>query len=168
MEFGSLTDQRPVGTHAVRPWVAEEFPGQLSDFRCELVALELERTFWEKATILHSEHHRDREKPIRERLSRHYSDMAALAGHAVVEQALADGGLLRRVADWKARFFAATWARYDLASRGTFRLGPPKFRLPELERDYHAMRDMFITAPPSFENVLATVRELEDRINRVA
>ena len=45
MEFGSLTDQRPVGAHAIRPWVAEEFPKQLEDFRCELVALELERTF---------------------------------------------------------------------------------------------------------------------------
>ena len=48
MEFGSLTDQRPAGTHAIRPWVAEEFPKPLEDFRCELVALELERTFWEK------------------------------------------------------------------------------------------------------------------------
>lgn len=65
MEFGSLTDQRPVGTHPVKPWVAEEFPKQLEDFRCELVALELERTFWEKATILHAEHHRERTKPMR-------------------------------------------------------------------------------------------------------
>src|SRR5207245_7425253 len=31
MEFGSLTDQRPVGTHRVKPWVAEEFPKQLAD-----------------------------------------------------------------------------------------------------------------------------------------
>jgi hypothetical protein len=51
LEFGSLTDQRPVGTDALRAWVADEFPKQLEDFRCEVVALELERTFWEKATI---------------------------------------------------------------------------------------------------------------------
>jgi len=73
MEFGSLTDQRPVGTHAIRPWLAEEFPKQLGDFQCNLVALELERTFWEKATILHAEHHRERGKLIRDRFSRHYS-----------------------------------------------------------------------------------------------
>ena len=59
MEFGSLTDQKPAGKHAIRPWVAEEFPELLADFHCELVALELERTFWEKATILHAEYHRD-------------------------------------------------------------------------------------------------------------
>jgi hypothetical protein len=165
MEFGSLTDQRPVGTHAIRPWAAEVLPKQFEDFKCELVALELERSFWEKATILHAEHHRDRAKPIRDRCSRHYSDMAALARSAVVEPALARDDLRQRVADWKSRFFAATWARYDLAKPGTFRLVPPDFRLIALNRDYDAMRDMFTIEPPSFESVIKTVSNLEQRVN---
>ena len=168
MEFGSLTDQRPVGKHAVRSWVAEEFPKQLADFHCELVALELERTFWEKATILHSEHHRERTKPMRDRFSRHYSDMAALVGHDVVERALACEDLRQRVADWKSRFFAASWARYDLAKPGTFRLVPPDFRLAELEKDYRVMRPMFLTAPSSFASIIEAVRDLESRINKTA
>lgn len=167
MEFGSLTDQRPVGTHRVNSWIAEEFPRQLADFRCELVALELERTFWEKATILHSEYHRDKTKPIRDRFSRHYSDMAALARNAVVDGALARADLCQRVADWKNRFFAASWARYDLAKPGTFRLAPPDFRLAELEKDYRAMRAMFLVEPPSFATIVETVRNLENRINQV-
>jgi len=166
MEFGSLTDQRPVGKHAVRPWLAEEFPNQLADFRCELVALELERTFWEKATILHAEHHRNQQKPIRDRFSRHYSDMAALARHAVAEQALARGELRQRVANWKSRFFPASWARYDLATPGTFRLVPPEFRLAEVEKDYRAMQPMFLAEPPSFANIIEAVRALENRINQ--
>ena len=165
MEFGSLTDQRPVGTHRVLPWLAEEFPVPFQDFRCELVALELERTFWEKATILHAEHHRDPAKPMRDRFSRHYSDMAALARHDSAGRALARGDLRQRVADWKSRFFAASWARYDLARPGTFRLTPPDFRLAELERDYQAMRDMFIASPPPFASVLKTVADLERQIN---
>jgi hypothetical protein len=166
MEFGSLTDQKPVGTHAVTSWVAEEFPKQLADFRCELVVLELERTFWEKATILHAEHRRDPAKPIRDRFSRHYSDMAALARHAVLERALARAELRQRVADWKNRFFAATWAHYDLAKPGTFRIVPPDFRLPELDRDYRAMRPMFLTEPPSFASIIEALRGLENRINQ--
>ncbi len=168
MEFGSLTDQRPVGMHAVKSWVAEEFPQQLADFHCELVALELERTFWEKATILHAEHHRDPAKPMRDRYSRHYSDMAALAGHEVVERALAGADLRQRVADWKSRFFAASWARYDLAKPGTFRLVPPDSRLAELEKDYRAMRPMFLVEPPSFASIIEAVRDLESRINQTA
>jgi hypothetical protein len=165
MEFGSLTDQRPVGMHNVRSWVAEEFPKQFRDFRCELVALELERTFWEKATILHAEHHRDPAKPIRDRFSRHYSDMAALGQHGSAELALARDDLRQRVADWKSLFFPASWARYDLAKPGTFRLVPPKFRLAELEKDYHAMQDMFLASPPPFESIIKTVSILEHKIN---
>jgi hypothetical protein len=165
IEFGSLTDQRPVGLHKIRPWAAEEFPGQFEDFRCQLVALELERTFWEKATILHMEYHRDKTKPLRDRFSRHYSDMAAMANHSIAESALARQDLRQRVADWKSRFFAATWARYDLAQPGTFRLAPPEFRLAELHRDYQAMQDMFITTPRSFESIIRAVSELEYRIN---
>ena len=166
MEFGSLTDQRPVGTHAIRPWVAEVAPKSFGDFRCDVVALELEGTFWEKATILHAEYHRDAKKPIRDRFSRHYSDMAALGRHGEARRALDRHDLMERVADWKSRFFAASWSRYDLAKPGTFRLVPPEFRLEELEKDYAAMRSMFLTEPPIFENVIRTLLELEIEINR--
>jgi len=168
MEFGSLTDQRPVGKHAIRTWVAEEFPDVLADFQCELVALELERTFWEKATILHAEYHRDAAKPIRDRFSRHYSDMAAIARHGDIAPALTNVELRQRVADWKSRFFAANWARYDLAKPGSFRLAPPEFRMDELEKDYRAMQPMFLNEPPAFERVVRELSALEQRVNQMA
>lgn len=167
LEFGSLTDQRPVGTHPLRPWLAEEFPSQFDDFRCQAVALDLERTFWEKATILHAEYHRDAAKPMPDRFSRHYSDVAALARHATADRALADKELRQRVTDWKSRFFAATWARYDLAKPGTFHLAPPESRRAQLARDYRAMRDMFLVEPPPFEDLLESLRGLENRINQI-
>ena len=166
MEFGSLTDQRPAGKHAIRPWVAEEFPQLFADFHCELVALELERSFWEKATILHAEHHRDAAKPIRDRFSRHYSDTAAMATRAEISTALLDHELRQHVADWKSRFFPSSWARYDLARPGTFRLVPPESRRAELERDYLAMHPMFLNEPPPFASVLNTLTNLESKINR--
>jgi hypothetical protein len=166
MEFGSLTDQRPVGRHVINPWVAEDFPDVLADFQCELVALELERTFWEKATILHAEYHRDAAKPIRDRFSRHYSDMAAMAKHAQATPALVDDELRQRVADWKSRFFAAKWARYDLAKPGTFHLAPPKSRVVELDKDYRVMRPMFFNEPPAFATVVGALSDLESRINQ--
>lgn len=168
MEFGSLTDQRPVGTHTVWPWVEEEFPKLFDDFDCTVVALQLERTFWEKATILHAEYHRDAARPIRDHFSRHYADMAALARHGVADRALADAELRCRVADWKSRFFPATWARYELAKPGTFRLVPPDFRMPELMRDYRAMRPMFLTEPPAFTAIIEAVRGLETKINQTS
>ena len=166
MEFGSLTDQRPAGKHAVRPWVAEEFPQLFADFHCELVALELERTFWEKATILHAEYHRDAAKPIRDRFSRHYADTAAMGTHREISPVLSNNELRQHVTDWKSRFFPSRWARYDLAKPGTFHLVPPESRTAELEKDYLAMGPMFLNEPPPFASVLETLAELERRINR--
>ena len=71
LEFGSLTDQQPAGRHGVRPWVADVLPDAFPDWRCEVVALEVERSFWEKATILHAEYHRPAGKPMPDKFSRH-------------------------------------------------------------------------------------------------
>ena len=165
MEFGSLTDQRPTGRHAVRPWVAEEFADTFNDWRCEVVSLEVERTFWEKATILHAEHHRAAGERMPERFSRHYADMAALVRHPRTRSALERHDLRERVVDWKSRFFARSWARYDLARPGTFRLAPPPGRVAELQADYAAMREMYMTEPLPFHEVIEVLADVERRIN---
>lgn len=106
LEFGSLTDQRPTGTHRVRPWVANILPGPLAEMGCDLVALEVQRAFWEKATILHAEYHREPATPMPGRYSRHYADLAAMANRPEVESALTDYELRDRVVNWKSQFFA--------------------------------------------------------------
>jgi hypothetical protein len=168
LEFGSLTDQQPVGRHPVRPWIAEILPQAFPDWRCEVVALELERSFWEKATILHTEYHRPADKPTPDRFSRHYADTAAISQHAAVFKAIEDHALRDRVVAWKGQFFGSSWANYDLAKPGTFRLVPPDKRQAALRRDYQAMRDMYLTEPASFDEVLANLANLQQRINGAA
>jgi hypothetical protein len=165
LEFGSLTDQQPIGRHAIQPLVAETLPAAFSDWRCEVVALELERSFWEKATILHKEFHRPPERPTPDRFSRHYADTAALARHPAADGAIEKDELRERVVAWKGQFFGSAWASYDLAKRGTFCLVPPAERLPALRRDYDAMKDMYLSEPVTFDDVLAVLAELERRIN---
>jgi hypothetical protein len=167
LEFGSLTDQQPVGRHPVRPWVAEILPEVFSDWQCEVVALEVERSFWEKATILHTEYHRPADKPTPDRFSRHYADTAALTRHTAVIKAIEDHALRDRVVAWKGQFFGSSWASYHLAKPGTFRLVPTQARLSALRRDYQSMRDMYLSEPAPFDDVLAVLAELEQRINGV-
>lgn len=165
LEFGSLTDQQPVGRHLVRPWVADTLPAAFTDWRCEVVSLEVERTFWEKATILHTEYHRPAGRPTPDRFSRHYADTAALARHPSAAGAIDRHDLRDRVVAWKGKFFGSSWANYDLAKPGTFRLVPPPARTAALRRDYEAMRDMYLTEPATFDDVLAGLSETEKRIN---
>lgn len=166
LEFGSLTDQHPTGRHRVSPWLVEVLSGDMKEMGCEVMALEMERAFWEKATILHAEYHRDADSPMPERYSRHYADVAAMARRSEALAAIQHEALRDQVVEWKALFFARSWARYDLAKPGTFRLLPPDHRLPELRRDYQAMSDMFLDYPPSFDEVLAILEETERLINR--
>ena len=165
LEFGSLTDQRPAGTHQVTSWLAEQFPQLFSEPHCQVVALEIERVFWEKATILHAEYYRGLATPMPPNYSRHYSDVGAMAVSPQAESAIQNAGLRERVVDWKARFFPRGWARYDLAKPPTFRLLPPEERLSELRRDYREMREMFLEPPVPLEKVFEKLSELEKRIN---
>lgn len=168
LEFGSLTDQQPTGDHAVKPWVAEEYPEAFTKPQCPVVCLEAERTFWEKVTLLHAYCHLPPERPLPPRLGRHMYDMHCLANHLVGERALTDLGLLARVVEHKQRFFSAAWTRYETACPGSLRLVPDEARIGEWRRDYARMREMFMDEPPAFERLVESLRALEMRINRNA
>lgn len=165
LEFGTLTDQQPTGRYPIQALVATAYPALFGDWHCEVVALELQRTFWEKATILHSEYHRPADSPTPDRYARHYFDMVRLLAHADAPLFWADKAQCMRVVDWKSRVFARGWARYDLAQHGTFRLLPPASRQAALARDYATMRPMFMSEPPRFEVLMSTLASAEKAIN---
>lgn len=167
LEFGSLYDQRPTGAHTITPLTAQTFPALFSEPSCPVVTLEAERTFWEKATLLHAEYHRPTGKPCPRGVSRHYSDLAALSQHAAGQRAVADLDLLKRVRTFKQTYFRSGWAHYDTAIPGSLHLVPSAERRAEVERDYAAMADMFMTTPPSFKSIMTQLEDLEKKINGV-
>lgn len=167
VELGSLTDQRPVGTHPIIPMIGELAKEAFDDLQAEVVALEIERTFWEKATILHAEYHRPAAQPMRDRYARHYSDFAALWRNPRGKEMASRLDLLERVRLHKSRFFGSAWASYDTARPGTLRLSPSQARLAELRRDYMAMEPMFLASPAPFEDMIETLRQAERMINNV-
>ena len=102
------------------------------------------------------------------RRSRHYYDLYELARSDVRDAALEDIGLLQVVARHKQVFFYSAWAHYETAKVGTLRLVPDKEIVSELERDYRASASMFFGAPPSFEEILDGLKELEHEIDSLS
>ena len=49
---------------------------------------------------------------------------------------------------------------------GSFRLVPADTRVDALRRDYQEMREMYLSEPPSFDEILSELAELEKRINQ--
>jgi hypothetical protein len=136
------------------------------DLTAPITVLDVARTFWEKATILHAEHHRPEHLPVRDRFARHYSDFCALWLNAEARAAgLARLDLLADVALHKSRYFASAWAHYDTATPGTLKLVPPAYRWAAIAADYETMRPMFTTEPIPFNTLMAHLRSAEAALN---
>ena len=166
LELGARSDHWPAKPGVVKPFAAEDFPDQFKAPECTVQALAAERTFWEKATLLHKWHHAAEDKRFPDRQSRHYYDLYRLYKSPIGKDALADMPLLDSVAKHKQVFFAQGWAHYELAKPGTLRLVPPSARLKELEADYRAMGQMIFGTPPAFSELIEALTELEQHINR--
>jgi hypothetical protein len=161
LELGTHAEFVPHDRFRIRSFIAEEFPDLVPEGDVAVVALLAKRTFWEKATILHAEYHRPTDKPLPERYSHHYYDVAMLAQGAIRAEALGDMPLLAQVVRHKETFYPSAWARYGLAQPGNLRLVPGKERLAALERDYRNMGVMIFGEPPPFNMIVGTLAELE-------
>ena len=166
IELGARSDHWPCEDHGIRSYLGETFDLPMGSARVRSLAAE--RTFWEKATLLHAEAHRAAEKPMPARYARHYHDLARMASTPVAKRALADAALRERVVAHKSIYFRSGWARYDLAQPATFCLIPPESRLAELERDHEDMVPMFFSQPPPIAEVLGVLTALENRIRSLA
>lgn len=165
MEFGARGVLLPAEEKRVIPDLERAIPGILSDPEVAVIVLGVERTFWEKATILHMLAHRDPGKPLPDRMSRHYYDMAMLSRHPARALALSDLALLDEVAHHKSIWFRAAWANYETAKPGSLRLSPGPELEKALRRDYAGMREMLIGDVPGFDEILAEIAALEREIN---
>ena len=166
IELGARSDHWPSEEREIRSYLGEAFGHTIG--KATVRSLAAERTFWEKATLLHAEAHRPKDKLMPARYARHYHDMARLAESPVAARALADVALRERVVAHKAVYFRSGWARYDLARPASFRLIPPDSRIAALKSDHQAMIPMFFNPPPPIDEVLDTIADLETRIRSLA
>ena len=166
IELGARSDHWPSEEREIRSYLGEAFGPTIG--KATVRSLAAERTFWEKATLLHAEVHRPKDKLMPARYARHYHDMARLAESPVAARALADVALRERVVAHKAVYFRSGWARYDLARPASFRLIPPDSRIAALKSDHQAMIPMFFNPPTPIAEVLNTIADLETRIRSLA
>ncbi len=165
LEIGPLAAWLPHEDKMIVSYAAEQFPQVFARWECSVRVIKAERTFWEKATILHHEANRPEGNPQSPRYSRHYYDLARMATAPVKDTALANLELLADVVAFKQRFYPRGWARYDLAVPGSLRLMPDGAVLAAVEADYRAMTNMIFGTVPAFGEILETLRVLENEIN---
>ncbi len=166
IEIGSLAAWTPSETAWVEPYIAAEYPHIAGGKKISVKVASVERTFWEKATILHHEAHRPQDSKIPARYARHYYDIYRIANSPYKNTALAQLELLEKVANFKAKFYPRKWAKYEEATKTCIKLIPAQHRIEELKEDYEQMREMFMGECPEFEDIMETIRSLELEIHK--
>lgn len=165
LEIGALAAWSPTQKATVAPYVADYYPQVFEQKNTEIITTTAARTFWEKATILHQEALRPEGSLIPARYSRHYYDIYCMANSKVKEEALALPELLTQVAEFKQKFYPRGWAKYELARVGTLKLYPAEHSITEIRNDYAKMRNMIYGKYPDFDEILDSIKKLENEIN---
>jgi hypothetical protein len=166
IEMGARSDDWPWETRNITPYVAEALPHFVMDAQIPVRTLTAERTFWEKAMLLHEETFRPADKPRKPRMARHYYDLWCLTTQGVAERAVADHSLFDRVAEHREVFFRLSWVDYATIRPGSLRLLPPDSHLKAWRRDFDEMRGpMFFGEVPTFDEVLRVVGTFEKTFN---
>lgn len=165
LEIGALAAWTPAMQAIIEPYAGEHYPAVFEQKDTLILTVAPERTFWEKATILHHEANRPEHLEMPQRYSRHYYDLYCMAATPVKEAAFSRFDLLKKVVNFKMKFYPRAWAKYSEAIPGTLKLIPPEYRFVALEADYNLMKDMLYGDVPTFETVIDAIRKLEKEIN---
>lgn len=168
LELGGRNVINPNETHTVKPYAAELF-NELSFPQSSVVVLSPERTFWEKATLIHVECNRGLRENA-DRMSRHWYDLVKLYHHSIGKKAMLNKELLKEVVEHKTVFFNANYANYPACLSGEFCLLPQGQGLKTLAEDYKKMLDaeMLYGAIPTIEEVFADIKKISDKINALS
>ena len=115
LEIGTLAAWTPSEVVPILPDIQKIYPMLFDgDFIAVRTVLP-ERTFWEKATILHHEANRPKELGIPKRYARHYYDLVCIANSQYKDKALQSLELLEKVVRFKQKFYPRKWAKYEEA-----------------------------------------------------
>lgn len=166
IELGARSDTEPCATPTIQPYLTDAFPKLFSKSSFTVRAVTPERTFWEKAMLLHEESFRSSAGGPKARLARHYYDLWCLITKGVAGKAAADRELFSRVAAHRAIFFRRSKEAQASLRPGTLRLVPLPEQLAAWKQDYQSMReDMFFGEVPPFDEILRVVGEFEKWFN---
>lgn len=177
LEFGARGDSFPVASHNFIPYAAELIPEVFENsdgIKVTTSTLEAERTFWEKITILHELYHREKDRPLKQTIARHYYDTVMLSRKGIAAKAAGQNNLLEAVVkntklNCTDSNDSPTYKAYDDLLKHEIKLAPPLKYLSHLQKDYADMQEsgMFFGNFPSFEEIVQELWQLEKKLNKI-
>jgi hypothetical protein len=170
IEFGGRSTGEPTEELAIACDAADFLPSVLFPTAVPRV-MRAERTAWEKMTAIHVF---CLQGELRDQRARHWSDVIRLDTAGLLDAAIRDRGIARRVADHKSRFFVEKDAQgnpidYHRAIHGGLVLVPTGDSLELLHADYAKMVEsrLFLRDAEPFTDVISRSADIQARANAI-
>jgi hypothetical protein len=168
IESGAKSALDPNRPAVIRPYVADEVAGMDLSV-ANVTTVVAERTFWDKAVILHGLRQwfekRDVLRGGGQRVSRHYYDIYRLLESEAGRSAASDLDLAGDCVRHARMFFNSPDLNLSTAAPGSFTLSPNRDMAADLARDYSAMSGMIFGEVPPFGEILERVADFEADVN---
>lgn len=165
LEIGSRSLQEPFEVCKIKSLVEENFPTihtTLTD--TEIITAKAEKTFLEKAFLLHELFSVEGKAKIADRKSRHLYDLYMMMNKGIATSAIADDELWENIRHHREIFTSIKGMNYTPDVRSRITLVPNNDDFSVWEADYAQMRASMIygSNKPSFNDIIEKMRALQE------
>jgi len=169
IEIGSRSMMEPYESIKMRSIVAEEFPNtEFADAEIEIPTVIPQRTFLEKAFLLHEEFQKPEETIRIDRMSRHLYDLERLMDTDFAQKALEDISLYQSIVEHRSKLTAISGIDYSTHLPDRINFVPPTSVMDNWRNDYSAMQASMIYGESlPFNKLIERIVELNDRFRKI-
>jgi hypothetical protein len=168
IESGAKSALDPNRPAVIRPYVADDVAG-MDLTVANVTTVVAERTFWDKAVILHGLRQWFEKRGVLrgggQRISRHYYDLYRLLDSSPGRKAASDFDLAIDCVRHARMFFNSPDLNLATAAPGSFTLSPNRDMAADLARDYTAMAGMIFGDAPPLDDILERIATFEADLN---
>lgn len=152
----------PNDIYTIDSYISENYPNIIEKEGVSVRTLAIERTFWEKISLIHGYFNRNK---ITDRLSRHLYDIYMLAKNQSIKNEINKGIFLNDVIKYRNTFYWQPAAEYNKILLGKLLIVPTDTEIGLVKEDYKKMDEMFYGESPTFSELILSLSKLQDTIN---
>ncbi|MDR1221682.1 MAG: nucleotidyl transferase AbiEii/AbiGii toxin family protein [Tannerella sp.] len=168
IEIGARSLIEPSENIQIRSIIADNFPDtDFADTYFVVPTVIPQRTFLEKAFLLHEEFQKPFEKVRIDRMTRHIYDLEKLMDTDFATEALNNRDLYNAIIEHRRTLTAMKEVDYSTHSPQTINFVPPDFVMNEWREDYEKMKNMIYGESLPFDKLIERIKELNERFRKI-
>jgi hypothetical protein len=168
IEIGARSLTEPSENVQIRSIIAENYPdASFADEYFSVPTVIPQRTFLEKAFLLHEEFQKPSEKVRIDRMTRHIYDLERMMDTDFAKDALNNRQLYNAIVKHRSTLTKMKEVDYTTHTPDKISFVPPDFVIDYWRKDYEKMQSMIYGKSLAFDELIDRIRELNERFRNI-